>query len=74
MDFFPSILQTKSLSFSAKLKMEKKIKYNLNVYLKKECIICWNVNETNVRMHSDVKILLTWPSLLQDLRKQEIAF
>ena len=34
----------------------------------------WNFNQTNIRMHSDSKILQTWPSLLQDLRKLEIAF
>ena len=36
--FCPSTLQTKSLSFPAKLKIENKIKCNLNIDQKLECM------------------------------------
>ena len=32
------------------------------------------MNETDIWMHSDAKVFLTWPSFLQSLRKLEIAF
>ena len=33
-----------------------------------------NANEADIWMHSDEKVLLTWPSLLQALWKLDIAF
>ena len=41
---------------------------------KQNAWISWNVNETNIGMHSDEKVLLTWPGLLQDFWNLEIAF
>ena len=41
---------------------------------KQNAWVLQNVNESDIRMHSDAKFLLTWPSLLQDFLKMEIAF
>ena len=41
---------------------------------KQNAWVLWNVNESDIKMHSDAKVLLTWPSLLQDFWKLEIEF
>ena len=40
---------------------------------KQNALILQNLNEKNIGMHSDAKVLLTWPSILQDFWKLEVA-